>query len=207
MNSNDFFESMAERIIEKAAKENVSVLPLGIVAFESREQMAELFKKSLVDYSIEKLSDTEENKIVVEDINFIITRLNDQFTSTQEKDDFYQNYAQGLLGVYGELIEVKLEWDDVAENTEGEYPRIEGDTFYTRPSTTCEEATLWLFKQLEKKLKEQPKPERLDGINFYWGQPELPKFLVRKAHASGSGFDFTANNISSNPNMPQLYYA
>ena len=160
MNSNDFFESMAERIIEKAAKENVSVLPLGIVAFESREQMAELFKKSLVDYSIEKLSDTEENKIVVEDINFIITRLNDQFTSTQEKDDFYQNYAQGLLGVYGELIEVKLEWDDVAENAEGEYPRIEGDTFYTRPSTTCEEATLWLFKQLESKLKETKPSEK-----------------------------------------------
>ena len=66
---------MAERIIEKATKENVSVLPLGIVAFESREQMAELFKKSLIDYSIEKLRDIEENKIVVEDINFIITKF------------------------------------------------------------------------------------------------------------------------------------
>lgn len=68
---------------------------------------------------------------------------------------------------------------------------------------------LALIQDIKEKLpekektetEEQPKPERLDGINFYWGQPELPKFLVRKAHASGSGFDFTANNISSNPTL------
>lgn len=159
MSSNDFFESMAERIIEKASYDAM-VLPFGIVAFESKSQMAELFKKALFDYSIEKLDDKDENKVIVEDLGFIMSRLNEQFTSTEEKDDFYQNYAQGLLGVYGELIGVKLEWDDVAETSEGEYPKIEGDTFYTKPSTTCEEATIWLFKQMEKKLKEQPEPDK-----------------------------------------------
>ena len=58
------------------------------------------------------------------------------------------------------MVGVKLEWDDVAENAEGKYPRIEGDTFYTKPSTTCEEATLWLFKQLENKLKETKPSEK-----------------------------------------------
>ena len=151
MNSNDFFESIAERIIEKAS-DDAMVLPFGIVAFESESQMAELFKKALLDYSIEKLDDKDENKVIVEDLGFIMSRLNEQFTSKEEKEDFYQNYAQGLLGVYSELMGVKLEWDDVAETAEGEYPKIEGDTFYTKPSTTCEEATIWLFKQMEKKL-------------------------------------------------------
>lgn len=52
-----------------------------------------------------------------------------------------------------------------------------------------------------KEKEEKPKVERLKGTDFTWGRPEMPKFYVGFAHASGSGFDFSANNISSNPSL------
>lgn len=48
---------------------------------------------------------------------------------------------------------------------------------------------------------EEKKIERLKGTNFTWGRPEMPQFYVGIAHASGSGFDVLANNISNNPKI------
>ena len=56
----------------------------------------------------------------------------------------------------------------------------------------------------EKSKEEKPeekKIERLKGTNFTWGRPEMPQFYVGVAHASGSGFDVSANNISNNPKI------
>ena len=56
----------------------------------------------------------------------------------------------------------------------------------------------------EKSREEKPeekKIERLKGTNFTWGRPEMPQFYVGVAHASGSGFDVSANNISNNPKI------
>jgi len=53
----------------------------------------------------------------------------------------------------------------------------------------------------EKTEKVERKIERLDGTNFYWGREEMPQFYVGSAHASGSGFDVLANNLSSEPQL------
>lgn len=55
-------------------------------------------------------------------------------------------------------------------------------------------------KSKEEKTEEK-KIERLKGTNFTWGRPEMPQFYVGVAHASGSGFDVSANNISNNPKI------
>lgn len=162
MKSDDIYESVAERIIKIAGGPDLTStlgIPLSI-AFESKTDMADIFKKAIFDYSIEKLEDKEENKIIVEDMGFIASRLNEQFVSAEEKEEFYKNYAQCLLGVHSQLIETKLVWDDVAESAKGEYPRIEGENFLTRPSTTNEEVTIWLFREFEKKLKEEKQKEQ-----------------------------------------------
>ena len=66
---------------------------------------------------------------------------------------------------------------------------------------TIDEIKEKLPEKEEKPKEEKPKVERLKGTNFYWNRPEMPKFYVGIAHASGSGFDFLANNISSNPKI------
>ena len=66
---------------------------------------------------------------------------------------------------------------------------------------TVDEIKESLPQKEEKPKEEKPKVERLKGTNFYWNRPEMPKFYIGIAHASGSGFDFLANNISSNPRI------
>jgi len=58
-----------------------------------------------------------------------------------------------------------------------------------------------LPKKEKATKKEEKKIERLAGTNFTWGRKEMPEFYVGIAHASGSGFDVTANNLSNNPTL------
>ena len=51
---------------------------------------------------------------------------------------------------------------------------------------TVDEIKESLPQKEEKPKEEKPKVERLKGTNFYWNRPEMPKFYIGIAHASGT---------------------
>lgn len=155
MHSNDIYEKVTEKIIELSSNGHIKIAGIPVmVAFQSKVDQAEFYRRALYDYSIEKLEDTEENKIVVEDLSFLFARFENQFASQAEKDSFYNNYVCSILGSYNELTEKKRTWRRVDINESGEYPSIDDD-FVTRTDMDNKDAAIWLFKKYEKELERQ----------------------------------------------------
>ena len=175
MKSDDLYISITKRIISLAtndAKETFLGIPI-IIAFSTPTEKAKLFKKAIFDYSIEKIEETEENKIIVEDIEFIFSRLDRQFSCEKEKEEFYKNYAHCILSEYGELIGTNLTWLDVESAEKEECPKIEDDVFKVPTATSYETSAVWLFRELEKELQkkeEKPKEKKKTSPKHWWGR-------------------------------------
>ena len=173
MKSDDLYLSIAQRIISLATNEQTESflgIPI-IIAFSSPTEKAKLFKRALFDYSIEKLAPTEENKVIVEDIEFIFSRLNKQFLCEGEKEEFYKNYAHCILHEHGELLGTNLTWVDIGIDEPGEYPTIENGIFKVTPATSYEEAAVWLFRAFEEELQkkeEKPKEKKKATPKRWW---------------------------------------
>ena len=150
MNSNDIYEKVTEKIVELSSDGYIKIAGIPImVAFQSKTDQADYYRKALYDYSIEKLFETDDNKVIVEDLSFIFARFEEQFTSQEEKDAFYNNYVCSILASFNELTGKKRTWRRVAENVPGEYPNIDND-YITRIDMTNKDAAIWLFKRFEK---------------------------------------------------------
>lgn len=173
MRSDDLYVSVAKRIIALATNEQTESflrIPI-IIAFASPTEKAKLFKRALLDYSVEKLEPTEENKVIVEDIEFIFSRLNKQFSWEGEKEEFYKNYAHCILHEHGELLGTNLTWLNVSVDEPGEYPTIEDGIFKVTPATSYEEAAVWLFRAFETELQkkeEKPKEMKKEPPKRWW---------------------------------------
>lgn len=171
MNSNDIYEKITEKIVELASDGHIKIAGIPIMAaFQSKTEHAEFYRKALYDYSIEKLFETDENKVIVEDLSFIFARFEEQFTSQTEKDAFYNHYVCSILSSYNELTGKKRTWRRVAENVPGEYPNIDND-YITRIDMTNKDAAIWLFKKFEKEIetqkrKEEPKQKGYQKTKF-----------------------------------------
>ena len=166
MNSNDIYEKVTEKIVELSSDGYIKIAGIPImVAFQSKTDQADYYRKALYDYSIEKLFETDDNKVIVEDLSFIFARFEEQFTSQEEKDAFYNNYVCSILASFNELTGKKRTWRRVAENVPGEYPNIDND-YITRIDMTNKDAAIWLFKRFEKKREEESKQKGYQKTKF-----------------------------------------
>lgn len=148
---------MDTKNINRNINERIIKMSGGIIGvlLQPPTETAQYFKRALFDYSIEKLLDTDENKVIVEDIGVIFSRLDKQFTSRLEQEKFYHNYVLCILDKYSELIGTEISWELVSEESPKTFPRIEECCFLTKRTTTSEEAAIWLFRQYDQKLKEK----------------------------------------------------
>lgn len=159
MNSNDIYERVTEKIVELSSNGQIKIAGIPImVAFQSKTDQAEFYRRALYDYSIEKLFETADNKIIVEDLSFIFARFEEQFTSQEEKDAFYNNYVCSILASFNELTGKKRTWRRVTETESGEYPNIDDD-YVTRTNMSNKDAAIWLFKRYEKEIETQKRKE------------------------------------------------
>lgn len=113
------------------------------------------FKPFLYEYTTNFLEDSEENRIVVDDLRYLFPRLNKQFSSLEEKEAFYDNYVRLLLSEYSALTRTLL--SVVKERKEdGEPPfEIVDGTLSIDDAASSEETALWLFSEYEARLKEK----------------------------------------------------
>lgn len=162
MNSNDIYEKITEKIIELSSNGHIKIAGIPVmVAFQSKVDQAEFYRRALYDYSIEKLFETDDNKVIVEDLSFIFARFENQFASQSEKDAFYNNYVCSILASYNELTGKKRTWRRADTNESGEYPSID-DEFVTRTDMDNKDAAIWLFKRYEKEIEVQKSEESKD---------------------------------------------
>lgn len=152
MNSNDIYESIAEKVMELSGNIKIMGIPITVV-FLSKIEYAEIYKRALYDYSIEKLFETDENKVIVEDLSFIFERFENQFTSKEEKDNFYNNYICSILSTFNELTGKSCTWRRVDDDTSGDCPMIDDD-FVTNVDMDNKDAAIWLFKRYEQEIAE-----------------------------------------------------
>lgn len=147
MDSKNIFIETTKRVVELSG---------GIIglAFVSKEQRAENFKRALFDYTCEKLLETDENQVIVEEVGLVFEKLDSQFTSQEEKDAFYTNYVHCIMAQYSALTETPYTWEQKEIVEEGEYPRIENDTLLTTTENSKEETAIWLFREFDKKLQQ-----------------------------------------------------
>lgn len=171
MRSDDITSEINKRIIEKVTGRRIERYN-GVsvsIEFQSPEDKAKHFKRALLDYSIEKLDDTEENKVIVEDMGFIFSRLNEQFSCQKEKDAFYKNYAYCVLSAYEELTNTPLVWQIVTDSEPDGYPKIDQGYFQVTPTTSDEDATIWLCRQYDQELKKKEKEKIMKkSPKHYW---------------------------------------
>lgn len=172
MDSSDIKKSIDRRMaaaITGQPMESIIGVPI-ILAFQSPEEKAKQFKNALIAYSIDNLENNEENKVLIDDLEFIMPRLNKQFMFEWEQERFYENYAYCLLAAYEDLTETPLIWERVAATEEGDFPRFHEGKFQLLQGTTSEEATLWLYKQFtsELKKKEPPKTKQKSEKRRWW---------------------------------------
>ena len=146
MNSNDIYKETTERVVKLSG----GILSL---AFISKEERAKNFKRALFDYTCEKLLETDENQVIVEEIGLVFEKIDSQFTSEEEKDAFYTNYIHCILAQYSVLTENPYIWEETPSVEPDEYPRFENDKFITPSTKSKEEIAIWLFREFDKKLK------------------------------------------------------
>lgn len=158
MKSDDIYLAIQKRMVELSKKAYMQIIGL-IIPIEpfTEEETIKFFKPALFDYTINKLSITEENRVLVEDLSLIFKKLEPQFSSTREKQLFYKNYVFCLLNHYSQVIRKSLVWEVVSkeEKENSTFPRIVGNNFQTKEQTSYEEATLWLFTEYEREIEKQ----------------------------------------------------
>lgn len=156
MNSNDIYEKVAEKMIELSCDSGSGIKIAGIpvvIAVQSNIDQADFYRRALYDYTIEKLEDSEENKVVVEDLGFLFSRLENQFTSSLERSEFYNNYICSILGAYNEMTGVKLTWKRVSDDPLQE-PSIVDEALVTGDDIDNCDVAVWLFRHYETELRD-----------------------------------------------------
>ena len=123
----------------------------------NREEQARKYQKALLEYGMEKLIPNDKNKVIVEDLGFILDRLEEQLTD-EEKQDFFANFVHSIIYAYGDLTGEPILWEIVDENKEGDFPTLTGEYtkfFQTKASMDNKEIALYAYKMLEEKLEKQ----------------------------------------------------
>ena len=123
----------------------------------NREEQARKYQRALLEYGMEKLIPNDKNKVIVEDLGFILDRLEEQLTD-EEKQDFFANFVHSIIYAYGDLTGDPILWEIVDENKEGDFPILTGEYtkfFQTKASMDNKEIALYAYKMLEEKLKKQ----------------------------------------------------
>lgn len=127
--------------------------------------------------SIKKLTSNLE-KAIKDDTN-LATNLTSKLTSITPSSSIkfvsssVEKFVNSLLGAYMPMIKKGLEYADTVKD----------------------------YLPAKKEKEEKPKIERLPGETITWGRQKMPTVYVRKAHGSGSGFDFTINEITTNADL------
>lgn len=145
MQSKDIYAEMTERQIKLSG----GILS---VAFIPDDKKYKIFKRALFDYTCEKLSADSENSVIVEEISGIFHRLDSQFTSTDEKEKFYENYVHYILSMYGNITGKNYLW---CINNNTTTPRIVDGYLETNDSMPTEDTAIWLFRELEQAASEK----------------------------------------------------
>lgn len=138
--------------------------------FASPLETAQSFKEAIIEYSVDKLIDIAENKVIVDDLSYIFARLDTQFASKKEQEEFYQNYVFCILSQYGELVGKSFSWIKSYSLSTGKsaYPLIEEDRFITHVTTPNKQSAIWLFKEYERKLKKQEQKNESHHNGHNW---------------------------------------
>lgn len=123
----------------------------------NREEQAKKYQKALLEYGMEKLIPNDNNRVIVEDFEFILDRLEEQVPA-EEKQDFFANFVHSIVYAYGDLTGEPILWEIVDESKEGDFPTLVGEFtkfFQTKASMDNKEMALYAYKMFEEKLEKQ----------------------------------------------------
>lgn len=125
-----------------------------ILAFARKPKIesAEEFRSILFDYTCEKLLETDENHVILNDLRHIFQRLDRQFESTEEQEEFYRNYMFCVKDAYDEVTGLVHLIEERKDYT-GELPFFENDRIVVGPTMSNETATIWIYDQFEKEIE------------------------------------------------------
>ena len=146
-------ERMANILLEQPVTSRIQALL--VLASVSKEEKAHLFQEAFTDFLAESLPITEENKVVFNDAEYIMEKLNSQFSWEGEKEMFYKECSLCILDAYCDFLSQPIIWQQVPAPATGEYPRFEGNNFISMATQDYADLAPWLYRTFTERVKEQ----------------------------------------------------
>lgn len=117
------------------------------------------FSDTIYEYTLKKLYEANSQEDLVYDLRFLFNRLDNYFKTPDEKEKFYETYANKFIEYLGMIKAKPILWERVENDSLNEYPKYNEEKYTTfvqiTKKTSYEKTALWLWNEIIIATKEK----------------------------------------------------